>query len=78
MLNAKSVAMQIVADFNPEWVEEFFGSAKELVEELVLVLNQFDSVADIKSADEADFFVNQNEGGLYSFRNDILRAYGLK
>ena len=75
MLNAKSIAIVTVNRFNPEWTEEFFGSKEELVEELVEVLNQFDSVAELKAADDLDCAVRQNCGGLYIFKKDLLRTF---
>lgn len=75
MLNAKSVALQIVEEFSDEWVDEYFGSKEWLVSDLTSLLNQFESVEEIEEADELDFLVPQLGGGLYCFRKDILRAY---
>ena len=79
MLNSKSVAMQIVSKFDSEWVEYFFGSREELVKEIQDILNQFNSVEEIKNCDESDCIVVQyHNAGSYSFKWDILKAYGLK
>lgn len=77
MLNAKSVAMQIVNSFSEEWVEEFFGSCEELVGDLSEIIRGFDSVEEMKKSDDGSFLVRQLCGGFYSFRKDILKAYSI-
>lgn len=74
MLNAKSIAVVTVNRFNIEWINEFFGSKEELINELVQVLNQFETVADLKAADDLDCAVRQNCGGLYLFKRDLLKT----
>lgn len=74
MLNAKSIAICTVNRFDNEWIEEFFDSKEELVNELVEVLNQFENTEALASADELDTAVRQNCGGLYVFKKDLLKT----
>lgn len=75
MLNAKSVAMNIVQGINPEWIETNFGSEGELIEVLVEILNQFKSVREIEQADSINTTVRMNSGNGFDFKYSILRVY---
>lgn len=77
MLNAKSVALQIIEEFSDEWVEEFFGSKEWLISDLASLINQFEGIEEIDESDEFDFLIPQLGGGLYSFQKEIRKAYGL-
>lgn len=77
MLNAKSVALNIINSLNPEWVAQF-GSTEQVQEELIGILNQFTTVKEIIEADEDEFLIRELEGAFCSFKQIILRAYYVK
>lgn len=79
LLNKKSVAISIVDTFSDDWIETFFWSKEDLIQKLVDVLSQFNSLKEIAEADDWDFGIREvNDGPICCFKRDVCHAYGIK
>lgn len=79
MLNAKSVAIRVVATLDPEWVEAFFISPEALVDDLTEIIRSFNSVDEMRKAPAEDFLVREIDGqGYCSFKREVLHVYDVK
>lgn len=79
MLNAKSVAIRVVDQLDPEWVEAFFLSEEVLINDLTEIIRSFNSVAEMRKAPDDDFLVREIDGqGYCSFKREVLHVYDVK
>ena len=79
MLNAKSTAIRVVSNLDPEWIEAFFVSPETLVSDLREIIRSFNSVAEMRKAPDDDFLVREIDGqGYCSFKREILHVYDVK
>ena len=79
MLNAKSVAIRVVDQLDPEWIEAFFLSEEVLINDLTELIRHFRSVKEMRKAPDDAFLVREVNGqGYCSFKREILHVYGVK